>query len=683
MPYLNVIIQNTSTLQAMDTHRSLPAELLLMIFGHLDSSKTIGECRLVCKAWDEPAAISVLGRPINVQNRLLAENLVEYLESHPNKGQYIRHLTVDRYLDNLLDTLLQQAFTPNIEELGVGGFGFARSGHFDALYKLMINLAKRSNVKFSKLKKIPYFDDVTSYAIEAPSKSYQKALWTFRESLESIKLSFNDTAEVEDLVYRFNEFKKLTELDLQGEFDTLEDLETILVGCPHLKKLDLIANNFVLWEGQQWDDVDFLDRREMLAWAKENVEQLNSVKTLIISTMGNPNFIEYWMYKCPKTTKFVFDTFREESGYESDSGLFNENIARIVDTVKHIKSYELHYQIPPGESLQEVCRLTQGNKKNSMLIRYNVMGAQDTIHMHLTNTRSKNGTCSATFDLEMPNNANYFGHGSLIEDAGIPIHSLELDFLNFSREKGDLLYDSQLPMNEESEELFSILYNALDIHQLKVLARFIDGPADVFGEEEDVILLESLEFCSAQVTEYALESIAQDCQMLGVLTLTNCQLVPGDDNIYHIKMHSTHFHKFKLHTVPMTEVIRHHDNAAFDHDSTDYEHVKDYVRDALQNIEDTWSEPCYLWISVGALGKKIFFKIVPGNRNAKRISKKAFDARSKDAFVLHLSCYIVNSLEINIGESYLSLDSKAIMTALRSRLACALDQDDGMVEATD
>ncbi|KAL9549045.1 hypothetical protein MBANPS3_005409 [Mucor bainieri] len=125
--------------------------------------------------------------------------------------------------------------------------------------------------------------------------------------------------------------------------------------------------------------------------------------------------------------------------------------------------------------------------------------------------------------------------------------------------------------------------------------------------------------------------------------------------MHHMKMHSTLFGKFKLHTV--------HESAIFKDEKSifgEYIHVEKYIHEALKGVK-TWSKPCYLWLAVSSANKKIYLEIIPGNCNTKLIRNKTSDSRNKDSFVLHLNCFSIKSFEINIDESYLSLDERVIL----------------------
>ncbi|KAL9537671.1 hypothetical protein MBANPS3_011566 [Mucor bainieri] len=649
----------------MATFNSLNAELLIAIFGYLDSSRAIGECRLVCKAWDEPAAISMLRKPIAIEDEYLIDGFIEYLKAHPNRVYKYYGLELSK-------RLLQQAFTPNLEELTVKEVGFSSvRSNYNEFYDGIVSIANESSVKFGKLKKIihdcPHSDRF--------DLAYGQSLLAFKESIQHVKLSFYKIAEVQNVIYRLGEFKKLYYLTLKGYFDNLESLDAVLKGCHHLKTLDLIIEDF-LYDGEDYDSDGEFDIEPLLVWDKENVEQVKSLKTLTFSGWGYPTLVEYLAYKYPNTTHVVYDIFRLSSAYENKDDGVSKNIELIFNAFEHAKTIELHYQIPSGDDLEEVCQVAEGDL-NSMRLRYTELGAMDTMLMHLTSTLSKNGARSTQFDVEIPPFVDEYYHLELIEAAGLPLFRLELDFLNFSMQERDPFYRKQLQKSEEPDMLFGIWSAHNEIKQIKVLGHLIDVASDeTMSEFGDEVLLESLELCGAQVTEDALETIGQYCQKLHTLVLTNCQVIPGGDNMYHIKMHSICFDRFKFHLVFVDDIAR--EQQGF-FEGTNM-HAEDYLGKIWMILKKTWLKPCYLWLAVSNANKKIYFEIVPGDRNPKLISKNAFDSRKKGSFVLHFNCHSIKSLEIDIRESYLSLDEQAIATALESNLSYALEQDDIVAE---
>lgn len=127
----------------MVIYKLLPKEILVMVFQHFRFAKEIGECRLVCKAWNDPTETAMFSKPLVVYHEAKEEKVIRHLESNPAKGRCITSLTVTDY-DNqhVMKRLLQLAFTPSIKRMrGKVLDIFSSAIRLSAIFTTMIEIA--------------------------------------------------------------------------------------------------------------------------------------------------------------------------------------------------------------------------------------------------------------------------------------------------------------------------------------------------------------------------------------------------------------------------------------------------------------------------------------------------------------------------------------------------------------
>ncbi|KAI8643296.1 hypothetical protein BD408DRAFT_415013 [Parasitella parasitica] len=639
----------------MTTYKSLPKEILSIIFNSIDSLAALSACRLVCRAWDDPAETAMLSKPIEIHHQDRVIKLVDHLAKKPEKGRHIKHLMVPALADNdIVDALLQLAFTPNIEELNGNVFTNLRMSHF---LETMTKIANQSREEFKKLKSIP-----TSHVL---NDSYSKALLTFKSTLQHIELWVKNNTDSQDLIHRLGEFKSLNALDLYGEIDNIVDLETILKGCCNLQALYLNMEDLEALEKNGRE----MDKDQLILWAKENVQQVASVKTLDITALGFPSFIEYLMFKYPNTESFNFNIFGLELPFEVDD-LVSLNIDRIINALKHLKQYSLDYKIPPRDDLSTVCKAARGDC-NVLSLQYHEFGSLDDMSMHLKVKTLRDASRMANFIVEIPTIASLYNHVNLISQTGIPLDRLEIDFLNHSVPRDSCLYAGQLSQFIEEMVFLNILKKFPEIKEIKVIAHYINEDDGVFRRGFKTSL-RSLEICSAWVYQNAFYDIGGVCPELKVLKLVNCHVAfPSiGDRIFHIYMCHISFDQFIFASLPIRYLMP--DNYLGDNHCA-YE----YFEETLKEVLLVWSEQFYLWLSIKQAEKKIYFKTnAAPNAAAKPISKSQFESRPKESVVLHLSCFSIKTLMIFVGQSFLTVSEAIIHRALNSPLSYAFEDYD-------
>ena len=98
----------------------IPIGILHTTISFIDTSKQLGECRLVCKRWDPLAEKAMFGQKINIPHHEAAWAFYDHLMKDPSKGKLVKHLNIgDIYPTTvqLRRRLLQLTFSSNIEIL--------------------------------------------------------------------------------------------------------------------------------------------------------------------------------------------------------------------------------------------------------------------------------------------------------------------------------------------------------------------------------------------------------------------------------------------------------------------------------------------------------------------------------------------------------------------------------------
>lgn len=115
-----------------------------------------------------------------------------------------------------------------------------------------------------------------------------KALLAFEE----VKLRLFNRDDTQDVLHRFDEFKKLKALRMEeAEFSSIQELDVVLKGCHHLKELYL---NVEIVDQTQTSD---LPASSTAMWEQMQVEKEPSLEKLIFVSPGYSLVIEYLLYK--------------------------------------------------------------------------------------------------------------------------------------------------------------------------------------------------------------------------------------------------------------------------------------------------------------------------------------------------------------------------------------------------
>ncbi|KAL9548192.1 hypothetical protein MBANPS3_005807 [Mucor bainieri] len=480
----------------------LPLEVWLIILKHVGNLTQLAKCRLVCKAWNPLAERAMFSQYLIINTKTLTQ-LYEYLVRKPHLGRCIRSLYLDYDTKNApyFSQFLRLAFTPNIE---------AVDGLFDDDgFKTMLDIAKQSTQKYSKLKSLP----LTMFI--GDTDHYLEALLYFRETLTSVDLSDNENT-AQRIFNRLGEFHRLTKLRLyihgSTDRDCLSKLERLLKQCRRLRELELttyvpLANS--------------MGSEELQSWITSNVEIHPSQFRLCLPEVDHPHVIDYLLYKYPNATAAILGSdFVEHSD--------NATVEHCLELVKNTNFVALTmWGIEDVERLDLVVR--------AMRSRYNYLDirkdgrvdavAEVTARRYISQETSE-------FEMTAYSNLSLYQAVKMIGN----VTTLDIDFTEIA--------DS--PTDEElASHLYPLLTILPDVDELKIIDAYIQHqPALV----ENLVLqcLTSIHICGAIIDTGVLPALSKIAPRLKRLTLDTCILDVQCYQNHCIDLPQTYLHTLSL-----------------------------------------------------------------------------------------------------------------------------------------
>ncbi|CAO0794503.1 unnamed protein product [Mucor circinelloides] len=289
----------------------LPLEFWSRVISRTETAREAAELRLVCKTWNPIAEKVMFSQQLHFKRLVKLKKFYSHLAKRPFLGRWIRYLDIgksDMMSLQFQRHFLELAFTSNIEHVdGLLGNEF---------YKFMLDIARRSPVKFSKLKSLAH---PVHYNI-----TYVTTLLYFKDSLQELKVLVLETHKAAQIVLnRLHEFHSLTTLSFMfyDDITQLTQLEKILQKCPpQVKTLKLKLGSC--------RNEDQLQRDDLEQWLKENVTKSTSVWALHVDGNAHPTMMEYLLYKFPDITR--------ASLYGYDLKFEGGVVKRILDTIKSL-----------------------------------------------------------------------------------------------------------------------------------------------------------------------------------------------------------------------------------------------------------------------------------------------------------------------------------------------------------
>ncbi|CEP08190.1 hypothetical protein [Parasitella parasitica] len=308
---------------------SLPEEILRMTFGFVDTLSQLKECRLVCRAWCNPAEVRMLRQEINIMSENAIFRLYDVLVRNPGKGYLIKHLNFDKCgsFSPVLRELLYLALTPNIETL---------SGHVNSIefYTVVNEIVTRSPLKFDRVKTMTSFQYVTI--------PYFEVLLHFKNNLETMVFNVDDDDHKTsfECAKRLVEFKKLTMFSMEGCFSQLWDIDKVLKYCPNLQNLTIKFHQ---------DDDSLVDQENVKLWTESTVDKQYNLKTLTVNGHCPADYLEYLFYKYPNIEKIVIDA-------EVDDEYLDVHFARVKALIEKLHWKQIMFTVPPHVDFRDLIR---------------------------------------------------------------------------------------------------------------------------------------------------------------------------------------------------------------------------------------------------------------------------------------------------------------------------------------
>lgn len=218
----------------------------------------------------------MLSKEIVIKSEAAAVKLYGYLFKKPFYGNHIKHLKFDFKIQSipLMKELLRAVFTPTL-------ITFDGVIETDEFYLCINSIAANSSVPFANLKRVPHPSFTTP--------PYVDTLLTFRYSLEEIVLDVGDESPYEGgkVLTCLSQLPCLTNINFNGMFDSMFDLERYLIGCPQLQQLTLNGYD------SNFED----DPIDIEQWKTQKVVKANALKRLTIKHYCAIEMLKYLLFK--------------------------------------------------------------------------------------------------------------------------------------------------------------------------------------------------------------------------------------------------------------------------------------------------------------------------------------------------------------------------------------------------
>ncbi|KAL9550902.1 hypothetical protein MBANPS3_004525 [Mucor bainieri] len=255
---------------------ALSEEILMIIFSNIQSLQQLAICRLVKKAWKDPAARVMFSREIVVDSELKAIRLHRHLLMDPTKAKFITRMrfTFDaNEIPLMVEELLDVAITPSIKNIG----GSVKSDRFfNKLFAILDNNSRPCRINNSigqkKLDMVKNFITFITVTLDGKAKNLKK-------------------------------YSKLKKLALRGWANGLQDLEDTLRSCLHLKSVKL--------RGLALGSLAALSMNEVKTWCQANVEKNLRCEKISIHGVCHWQALQYFLYKYPRGTIEIKGTLYE------------------------------------------------------------------------------------------------------------------------------------------------------------------------------------------------------------------------------------------------------------------------------------------------------------------------------------------------------------------------------------
>ncbi|KAL9536963.1 hypothetical protein MBANPS3_012212 [Mucor bainieri] len=299
--------------------KALPQELLFAVLNCIDSVAHLAQCRLVSKAWHEPATRAMLGKKITIKSDKDAFKLYRHLFRDSSKLPLLKHLHFELTENNLpfiIEELLHLTFTPYIQRLT----GSVKANQF---FTTLFEIADQSLSGFDQLEDLPTYTGTSRTITDQRQVKFGGIVRTFAVTVLKSGSTDGDTVVWSNYLHTF---RNLTAFALEG-FPT---------GIGGIDKKTMTR----------------MTTEEVTSWATSNVSKETTLETLNIKALCRPELIEYLVFKYPNVANI---TIKGELWYPNeDVAVAQDNLTRVLVAVKRIRQKKLVLILPPTITFKDI-----------------------------------------------------------------------------------------------------------------------------------------------------------------------------------------------------------------------------------------------------------------------------------------------------------------------------------------
>lgn len=307
------------------------------IFNKVNSFQQLIQCSMVNKRWQQLAETAIFNRDITLVTEFDAITFYNCLLRNGGKSkQPVKHLTMkprDQPLGYFRD-IIPFVVTHNMQT-----FNGSVNGALFFRVMLYETFGKKGVRRFRNLKTIP---SAWTYC-----NIYDSLLYRLRNILQEITLNFRgiyyDPVPKWRVLSRLNKITGLQALNFNSYVHDVEDMETILQNCGHIKRLTIRLAVEDLFCGET--DID--------QWIKINTHQCDTLGELKIriDKAYNPYFIDYVMYKYPNIESIIVEKIdiKEPWGSYPVDSMDISSIRSVLDKIQRVPKYTLKCNVCNSE----------------------------------------------------------------------------------------------------------------------------------------------------------------------------------------------------------------------------------------------------------------------------------------------------------------------------------------------
>ncbi|KAL9550903.1 hypothetical protein MBANPS3_004526, partial [Mucor bainieri] len=311
----------------MNETAPLSEEILLMIFRNIQSLPQLATCRLVRKAWRDPAAKIMFSREIKVESESKAIQLHRHLLLDPSKAKLITKMRFTFDADEIplmVEELLDVAITPSIKNID----GSVKSVRF---FNKLFSILNDTTQSYDKLESLPYY---TGNNISIGVKTLAK----------TVKFATSVRATLASKPTNLSKYLKLKNLTLTGNVNALQTLEETLNSCRRISYLKL--QDFTIHAS-----VEGMSVKDVKAWCQPNVERNYKCQQMDINTVCHPQLLEYLSFKYPRGELYINGALK---AHNRARAFPKGDLKRILDVAADGRTQRITLIMPANTKMKEV-----------------------------------------------------------------------------------------------------------------------------------------------------------------------------------------------------------------------------------------------------------------------------------------------------------------------------------------